>query len=285
MEALSFSLDGGLLGAELVLRRFTGNEMLRRGRLIATFRLVGRSNPDDGMMLLALSVEVGAGRSQGPYVFVGDMNCERAIGAALDAGAPVQDLDCELRLDSQQIEALDALRGPEGLTFHLRLTARYHRRKQTFAGDAHSMQHQLVLNPMEWTQLLRSMGHRGYVFIEIPIPNQAPEELRRAVELIGEAQIALHTQPARDVVVRCRMALEALEAALKDGPILGALNAGSSENTKEERIGLVRRAAQKLNHLAMHEGEVAGKTVWTRDDAVAALGLTASIVRWYAVRE
>jgi len=283
VKPINFSLSGGLVEAEITLQEISGLVMLRRSRLLATLRVVGRSDPQQEFRLLGLSLELGAGRDNGPYVLVGSMGCDRAIGTSLSAGSPAEELRCEIALDAQQIEALDSLRGPEGLTLHIRLQARYERRRDGYGGDAHSMQDRVVLNPIEWSQLLRNMGYRGFVFVEVPIPDSVREELRRGVDLLREAQAALHTHTPREVVEKCRQALEALRTGRDDGAWLGGLADRRLENTKEERFGVVRRAVQALNHLAMHEDPVAAATTWTRDDAVAALGLTASILRWYAV--
>src|SRR5439155_24890292 len=118
-------------------------------------------------------------------------------------------------LDAQQIEALDALRDGGDLTLSFRVHLKYAQRADGFVGDAHSQQESIALNAIEWNQLLRSMGHTGYVFVEVPLPAEAAPKLRRAIELLVEGERALRTHTPKEVIEKCRQVLESIRTALE----------------------------------------------------------------------
>lgn len=281
MKPLQLSVYGGVTSAEVLLKDVTGNIGLCRGRLTLTIQVTGQSEEKQRAYLLSMDVDMIASAGHGRFTYVANVQAARAIGASLTSGSRSPEFQTDVVLDPRQIEALDALREGGDLTLSFRAHLKYERRADAFVGDAHSQQESITLNAIEWSQLLRNMGHTGYVFVEIPIPAEAPSHQRRAVELLAEADRALRTHTPKEAIEKCRQVLESLCTGLEDASWLRSLNDRRVENTKEERIGVVRRALQSLNHLAMHEDPIAASTKWNRNDAIAAVGLTASIVRWY----
>ncbi len=145
MNTIQFGISGGLVQAEATFLELNGLSTLRRSRLLLRLRIAGSSAPDLRTRILSLRVETLAESSTGACVALGYMTCPEAIGITLSQGAQPAEIRSELVLDSQQIEALDARRGRDGLTLLLRAAGalrtqqrRVRRRRAFNAGTSHT---------------------------------------------------------------------------------------------------------------------------------------------------
>jgi hypothetical protein len=129
------------------------------------------------------------------------------------------------------------------------------------------------------------MGYRKTLLLEIPMPDSdAPEELRKAVEHLRQAQDLMIHGRYREAVGACRDVLDSLGAGLADEQdqppeaVRGWFE-GTRGLDKAGRVRLARRALKVLTHPARHADEVSARHEWGPVDAMSIVTATAALMR------
>ncbi|MDP2308583.1 MAG: hypothetical protein Q8P18_21360 [Pseudomonadota bacterium] len=145
---------------------------------------------------------------------------------------------------------------------------------------------QIQVGQSEWAGLLREMGYRDLLLLEVPIakPDQDAELAHAAARLIAAREWFLAGRYG-SVVQECRHVMEALGHSLGDGTgemkHLRALLDKPKEMTKDDRLMAIRRGIFVMTCLAAHStDDVSVRTSWNRHDALAVLTMTASVIQW-----
>jgi hypothetical protein len=131
------------------------------------------------------------------------------------------------------------------------------------------------------------MGYRDTVLVEVAdLPTIQDGVWKPAVERLREAREEYIAGRYRQVVVSCRLALEAVGKATGDGhgsirDLRSAIEHKESM-TKEERMLAAHHVLFFSACLAPHhKDEVTIQTSWNRHDAEAMLTMTAGLLQWY----
>ena len=192
------------------------------------------------------------------------------------------EVQLELPVRPEQLEAVEQLRGGADLKFQVRIGALFVRQDGTTLSRWTSPDF-YTLNQSHWTQLLRDLGFASYILIEVPVPErEAAPEYAHAVAHLREAQDALFGGRYRAVVDLCGNALESLaKDALADYGQLGSVKKDEA-NDKQRRMQYLRYALWHVANLGRHAGGITEQTEWERDDALAMLSFTATTLRWCA---
>jgi hypothetical protein len=263
---------------------FNGIRGVGQGVLIASAKVTREALPASGTRLKGLSVEMQVMGPGGAWL-VGRMLPQfPAIDLDLskDSGAP-HEIQLEIPLRYDQLERIEEFRDGKDFYFPVRLSLLV--TSGARAESLYTSQVQLVFNQSEWTALLNALGYGRTLLIEIPDPLEADAPgFAAAVSHLHNARDLLFRGKARDAVDACGSALEALARdSVKDYAELGTIRKDDA-NDKNTRIQYLRYALWHLASLARHAGGLSERTEWSREDAVAAIALTAALLKWCARR-
>ncbi len=194
-------------------------------------------------------------------------------------------------LAARQIEEIERVRAGGPLYMTMNLWGSGHTSEGPYEAEYSESDHHIEQS--EWVKVLEQMKWGKFILVEVLVPDpvELPESAK-AVARLKEAQAALRDGRYEDVVAICRKVLEARLADLGlkvedyHKTIYELLSQGK-KLTKEQRQFLIFRSVHLMTHLGHHEVEVedndflggAKGVSWTREDAVAALGMTAVVVR------
>jgi hypothetical protein len=221
----------------------------------------------------------------GGNLFVKAREQELAVGrleaplepVSLDAGQthyPHEQV-LSIDLDRARLEALEALRCGQGLNFSVGLWGQV-ASKQGSLGRLIAGNESYHANQSTWLEVLRQMRYAETMLIELPAGDGHPA--------LAIAQKAIGLGHYREAVGACRDVLEALSINLGErndkDPEFAPLFANSREKDKEARLRTLRRALIIMTHPARHSDEVSARFEWDREDATAAIAMTAAVMRW-----
>ncbi len=186
----------------------------------------------------------------------------------------------EILLSPRQVEHLERVRGGSDLVFSGFIWVNcVGSAEPSVAQESFSYR----VPQSEWLEVLRAMGYSRTLLFEVPDPTeQVVPQLSEAVKQFGKAHEAMLRGEWRGSVALCRDVIEALSMGLADSdaddPVFAPLFKNQREMDKPTRIKLLRRAIKLLTHPAKHVDEVSVRFEWTRQDAIAVLGLVSSML-------
>lgn len=183
----------------------------------------------------------------------------------------------ELLLTHAAIEAVERLRGGEGIQFRLKIQTHLTKGAETL------VTHNEVLCSVpqsDWIAILERMGYRRTLLLELPIPRGDEGSVpQRHLE-------AAHSHMLRgqyeDAVASCRKALEGWTTQRAEGEAVkkarDTKRGASRSLTLYERELLVRDAATNFADLSHHADDVANAENYGREDAAMMVAVTAAIL-------
>jgi hypothetical protein len=128
--------------------------------------------------------------------------------------------------------------------------------------------------------VLDRLGYAKLILLEIPIFDELGSRFQDASDHLRRARTAMLRGEYRDAVACCRDVIESLSRALGDSDErIKKLVENTYVLDKPDRLRLVRQALKIFTHPAKHADEVAASFEWTREDAMAAIGMTGSLMR------
>jgi hypothetical protein len=185
-------------------------------------------------------------------------------------------LNLELDLNREQIEAIEDLRNGGDLTFnvalHTTLSDPAGQLRQVTPSAAHTV------NQSVWLGVLEQMRYSKTLLIEVPVPDaqQSPELAAASMGLV-QARQAMSRGDYREAVGVCRDVMDKINSALKDDDNLAEFS-NLREKTKADRVRLLRRAVRVFTHPAHHGDDVAGRFEWNRVDAASTISIVAALL-------
>jgi hypothetical protein len=182
-----------------------------------------------------------------------------------------QEVYLECDMDRGRLEAIEALRAGDSLTLTIGVQA------QIDDGEWQTQFAELTVNQSSWAAVLKDVGYRQTLMIEVPVPSALTDpELTAAVAYLDQAQSHLLAGHDRDAVGACRDVLEELKKL--PGADLPEPTGGQQAMTKAERVMKLRKALTTLTHPARHRDEDAARILWGRIDAQAIIAMTAGLI-------
>jgi hypothetical protein len=182
----------------------------------------------------------------------------------------------EADLDRYRLEAIEkARRGRDlHLAIQLRAQAEQKGQRQAVGGSE-----EVNLNRGQWIDILKQLGYRETLLLEIPLSGAKNRHLASAIKHLDTAHDALQRGAYRDAVAMCRDALEALTPFAGDDR--EATFENSRHHNKNQRLLVLRRALRQLPHAAKHAEPGDQLIEWEHADAEMLVSMTAALVRRY----
>jgi hypothetical protein len=188
-----------------------------------------------------------------------------------------------MALSRERVAAIEALRVGRDLGLRLVVTGQV---EQVSTGEAERVRLELnhTASQSDWVKVLDGMGYRKTLLLEIPMPaDDAPEELKQAVEHLRHAQDLMIRGEYRDAVGACRDVLQQMDTVLGDEsdiptPVRDWLN-HTHEMDKAARVRLVRRALKSLTQPARHADLASTRVEWGPVDARAIVTIAAALMQ------
>ena len=197
---------GSMIIAEATLTRIGGQPGLGFHRLVADveFDVHGGS----GRIDLSLSDLTGVMWLQGqghPGNYLGQLHRQAGNAPIATPKYPSKQVaSFEIEMDGRRLDAIEDVRAGRDLAFQLLLTANI---VVAATGPREPSRSELFYqaNQATWVGVLDGMGYRRTLLLEIPMPDQdAPEQLRQAVEYLRQAQDQMLHGKYREAVGACR---------------------------------------------------------------------------------
>jgi|SRR5579884_1813760 len=220
---------------------------------------------------------------------------QSAPGQSVFCGAASAELSYRLYVDFQpiQLAALEHVRNGGALKLEGTPCAVLKRfvNKELVTTLGH--QFLLSINQSDWIDVLRDMGYKDILLVEIPLSvAQGTVVMTQEVNDLRLAQQEMLAGRWRGAVAHCRDALELLIERNRNGTIESiqeiaavAFNLKPDARSKEQRLAVMGTDMYRLAHLSKHRKGSAQFTEWDRDDALAAISITAMLLRLQADRE
>lgn len=213
------------------------------------------------------------------------------LGNLIPDGAPVflqertehieQAGQLRVELNSSRLEAIEAARGGGDLRITFELWGLVQRDSRVVQARADL---EYSIPQSEWTRALSEMGYQERLLLELPVPSSnAPEDLARAVDDIRNAQQSMISGEYRDVVAKCRHALELLDHVLasSESELPPFSWQPSTDEDHNARLRRLRTSLKNVTHPAHHSDARSGGIEYTRRDAVLALSMTVALLSRY----
>lgn len=181
-------------------------------------------------------------------------------------------------LDAVRLEAIEAARNGGDLMVQVTWQSAV----ADVDGTIHHSSHDepFKINQSTWKDVLDRLGYAKLMLLEIPMFDGLGPQLQEASDYLRKARTAMLRREYREAVGCCRDVIESLMRALGDSDVkIARLIANTHDLDKAERLALLRQALKVMTHPARHADEVAASFEWTRDDAMAVIGMTASLMR------
>lgn len=181
----------------------------------------------------------------------------------------------EMPVSASQLEAIERLRGNDGLRFECSIGIA--------AIGAHGTtphQEQITFQePMsKWVEMLNKAGAAEYLMMSMPIPLCEAPIFENAVQAVRRAHRFYLEGHYNVAVSECRSALAVLKQGQDkaDDLIFKEYQDNRRAQSKVDRMAILRAGAIHLTHLAHHsEG---GHEVFSRSDACLVLGTTIGVL-------
>ena len=273
--------NAGNIVSQCTIDGFGGFPAVGGAMLTCQIRLRRNDNRDQAAHIRGISIEarvIGNGKP-----FLGRFLPEYP-GVDLDLGKTADwdhDVVLELPLRPEQIDAIEDMRHGGELKLELRVATVLSGLDPLGSAMRWSSPNYYTLTQSEWAQVLAQLGYGKRLLLEIPIEDGAlAPGYASAVTHLRNAQGALQRGAYRDVVDLCGNVLEALaKDSLKDHADLPNVRREET-NDKARRVQYVRYGLWHLACLARHAGGITEQTTWLREDAIAVLSITATILNW-----
>lgn len=280
---MSFSA-GALVAADPRITGVTGIRGLGFHRLHFSLALELRTHSDRVLELSNLTGEVSAGTSRsGPFSALGRMTPETAWFVETGSFSRAEHLGLLIDLSSEQLEALERLRGGASLVFNFDLRVQVSTKGRKYPGFDKIW---FEANLSDWSTVLRELGYLDLLLLAVELPIGAPEQFHQTIKLLRGGHEDLLAGRYDSAVASCRRAMESVggmaphESA--QGQIWGVITQGKERRaamTKSERAELVRMAVRHFSHPAHHVGES-----FSRHDALFILTAAAGVI-WEALSQ
>lgn len=263
---------------EVWLRRGLSSQQLRFALNLQAPWLLDDSPDSHAVLRLQVLVEGGTGLVMYPLGI--------AMLTCLVRRFPTHE-DLELLMTDEQLLGLEALRGAGGLDFRFNITATIDS-PEAYTGWA-AEQATYGVRPARWLEILDSAGQGVTITIRVPSPLIDPQPADASPELDAPsaARAALRLRQARehlrngnfqDCIRTCRSVLENLAQLQPPTTRADLKSVNPQERTQEQRWSALFHDIHSLTSGASHDDPTTQDFRWSRNDAQAALAITASLL-------
>jgi hypothetical protein len=267
--------------ATATLDNFQAQRAIGQGLFRCYASIAGHVPDARALHLSGLSVSVSMMGPGGAWPVGRFVPTDAGIDVDLRASAGTsQQVFLEMPLRREQIEQLEEFRN--GKDFGLIMTLSVMLAENGVPLRGNGQQHQISFNQSQWMAILRDLGYEERLLLELLVvaESEAPQ-YARAVAHMRQAQDSQFRGRYVDSINHCGKALESLQTALRDEDKVATVTK-SNANDKWKRIQVVRQSLWHLMNLGRHSDEVAERIEWHREDAIAVIALTSSVLRWCA---
>lgn len=140
----------------------------------------------------------------------------------------------------------------------------------------YSNPHTYTVPQSEWVRVLEEMGYAKHLLIEVGYPtSSANSPFGAACGHVAVASQALRERRWKDAVSECRLAIERLQEVIGSPPS----RSDHKSYTKDERYTVLAESLRRITHLAHHVDPIPAATTFSREDAVALVAATATLVQ------
>lgn len=187
----------------------------------------------------------------------------------------------EIQLSASSLAAIEDMRNGGDLNFKLQLRG--------MASDLQNAEPaqdeiQMPVSQSDWIKHLKQAGFVDTLLFEIPVPPTSIEDaLKTAVDHLKKARDLFLAGHYDETVAKCRIALEKAKTGAnqdeQQSKAVKTFKGGDGQKMRtEERLLLLRETATHFTQLAHHDLSVDEISQYSRSDAQAILGVTASLL-------
>lgn len=185
----------------------------------------------------------------------------------------------ELFVTAQTIEAIEQIRGGDGVSFKLEI------RGECRDSHNYSMQGQdnvaLNVNQKDWIDLLKQIKYGEYILFEMPVSLNPDEHESFALAALKRAKEQFYYGHYDEVISNCRKILELVLKDIDNKGLRDKFAGNKKSMSKKERVINIYAALHHLSHLATHLSEEEGYVHFSRQEAVMILGMTGAALSQY----
>jgi HEPN domain-containing protein len=242
--------------------------------------VIPASIPGQQLQLNNLRAKVFAGSESGPRKLLG-LALPEAVLTFVQLTHPQEErFLLDLPISTEQLDALDQMRGGGGLRFELVLQGETRGPHGILRADDTVVWHASLST---WMPVLDELGLKESVLVAVEIPKHGANGFgRAAVEALRKAKRDLIAGDYEMVVSRCRLALESITAESGEGGKNTARQEGLVKTkrlmSKRERLMEVAEALRHYTHPAHHVDKEGQMEWYSRADATFAISVAAAAV-------